>query len=274
MTTVQVQIVSAFSEKPTGGNRAGVVLDASDLTDAQMQSVAREVGYSETAFVTKSAKADRQIRFFTPNSEVDLCGHATIATYSLLFARALIGAGKTTHELKAGVLDVTVEPDGSVNMQQNAPHFGAVVPIELAAKILRIPEDWIRATALKPQVVSTGLSDVLVPIDARNNLLGIQPDFELMKSHNLSTNTVGFHVFTLEAIAKGASAHCRNFAPAYDIMEEAATGSSSGSLAFEQGYSMNSPSEIVAELYLDGSRIDSVFVKGKAILIEEKLVAL
>jgi PhzF family phenazine biosynthesis protein len=287
VTTVQVQIVSAFTENSEGGNRAGVVLDATNLSDVEMQAVAREVGYSETAFITKSSKADRGIRFFTPNCEVDLCGHATIASYSLLFARSLIGVGKTTHELKAGVLDVTIENTGYVTMQQTPPFFGEILSTELVAHILQIPEEWIDSTGLKSQIVSTGLRDVLVPIDTREHLFSVGPDFERMKSYNLTTETVGFHLFTFDTLAQGASAHCRNFAPAYDILEEAATGSSSGALAcylhahkpnstflFEQGYSMNSPSEIAVELSLQDGEIKSVFVKGKAVLIEEKTVAI
>lgn len=286
MKIVQVQIVSAFTENISGGNRAGVVLDAANLSDAEMQTVARKVGYSETAFITKSSKADRGIRFFTPSSEVDLCGHATIASYSLLFARSLIGVGKTTHELKAGVLDVTIENTGYVTMQQTLPVFGEFLSTNLVAQILRIPEEWINSTGLKSQIVSTGLRDVLIPIDTRAHLLSVDPDFERMKSYNLSTETVGFHLFTFDTLAYRASAHCRNFAPAYDILEESATGSSSGALAcylhaykpnsrtflFEQGHSMNSPSEIVAELGLQDDEIKSVFVKGKGVLIEEKTV--
>lgn len=288
MTTVQVQIVSAFTEDPLGGNRAGVVLDATNLSEAEMQAVAREVGYSETAFITESSRADRGIRFFTPNGEVDLCGHATIATYSLLFARSLIGVGHTTHELKAGVLDVSIENDGYVKMQQTPPVFGAVLSTALVAEILRVPEEWIDSTGFKPQIVSTGLHDVLVPIDTRGHLFAVNPDFERMKSYNLASETVGFHLFTFDTLALEAVAHCRNFAPAYDILEEAATGSSSGALAcylhaskpnsktylFEQGYSMNSPSEIVVELYLMSSEIRSVVVKGKAVLIDEKTVTI
>jgi PhzF family phenazine biosynthesis protein len=284
---IPVQIVSAFTQNISGGNRAGVVLDASALSDLQMQTVAREVGYTETAFIMDSQKADRKIRFFTPNSEVDLCGHATIATYSLLFARSLIGTGKTTHELNAGILDVTIEANGYVTMQQALPVFGLHVPHEEVAQILRIPQEWISSTGLKPQIVSTGLSDVLVPINSRSNLFSIKPDYDRMKEYNRATDTVGFHLFTFDTIADSATAHCRNFAPAYDIFEEAATGSSSGALAcylaehkprqsteyvFEQGYVMHSPSEIVAYLSMEDGNIKSVLVKGSAVLVEERLV--
>ncbi len=75
---------AAFSDDPAGGNPAGVVLNAADLTEGEMQRVAAEVGYSETAFVAGPIDGDRStaipVRYFAPEGEVDFCGHATIAT--------------------------------------------------------------------------------------------------------------------------------------------------------------------------------------------------
>lgn len=71
---------AAFSDDPDGGNPAGVVLDASGLDDAEMQRIAAEVDYSETAFVTGQSGGARSIRYFSPIAEVPFCGHATIAT--------------------------------------------------------------------------------------------------------------------------------------------------------------------------------------------------
>ena len=74
---VIVYTLYSFAKDNKGGNLAGVVLDADDLSDIQMLNIANQVGFSETAFVHKSNKATFKVRFFTPNSEVDLCGHAT-----------------------------------------------------------------------------------------------------------------------------------------------------------------------------------------------------
>ncbi len=80
---VTVYSVNAFTLNGKGGNPAGVCLDADGLSESKMQAIAAKVGYSETAFVQKpvSAKADYKTRFFTPTREVNLCGHATIATF-------------------------------------------------------------------------------------------------------------------------------------------------------------------------------------------------
>ena len=82
---VHVYVVSAFSKENKGGNKAGVVLNRAELSVSQKMGIAKELGYSETAFVTNSAVADYKIEYFTPTDEVPLCGHATIATFALLY---------------------------------------------------------------------------------------------------------------------------------------------------------------------------------------------
>src|SRR3712207_3510349 len=84
MTDVRVLRLTAFTSDPEGGNPAGVVLNARNLTDKRMQTIAAEVGYAETAFVTEPPEAADPgrmgIRYFSPTAEVPFCGHATVAT--------------------------------------------------------------------------------------------------------------------------------------------------------------------------------------------------
>ena len=81
---VEVYVVSAFSKGNQGGNKAGVVLDCRSLTPADMAAIAKDLGYSETAFLIKSNVADLKIRYFTPTEEVPLCGHAIITDPALI----------------------------------------------------------------------------------------------------------------------------------------------------------------------------------------------
>ena len=81
---VTVQILNAFAENGTGGNPAGVVLNADDLSDKNKLEIAKKVGLSETAFVSKSNTEDFKLDFFTPNKQIAHCGHATVATFSYL----------------------------------------------------------------------------------------------------------------------------------------------------------------------------------------------
>ncbi|MFT9138349.1 MAG: PhzF family phenazine biosynthesis protein, partial [Liquorilactobacillus satsumensis] len=73
---VEVHVVSAFSKDNTGGNKAGLVFDRPDLNSIQKMAIAKELGYAETAFITKSNLADFCLEYFTPTEEVPLCGHA------------------------------------------------------------------------------------------------------------------------------------------------------------------------------------------------------
>ena len=91
--TIQVGVVNAFVVDGQGGNPAGVVLDADDLSETDMQAVAARVGLSETAFVSRSDIAGFKLDFFTPNRRIAHCGHATIATFSHLAAQGRVTDG-------------------------------------------------------------------------------------------------------------------------------------------------------------------------------------
>ena len=100
---------TAFSSDPMGGNPAGIVLDAAGLSEAEMLSIAAEVGYSETAFLTPppadlGAPSGRgyTVRYFSPLAEVAFCGHATVATAVALAER--IGPGELAFSTPAGVV--------------------------------------------------------------------------------------------------------------------------------------------------------------------------
>ena len=261
---IGVYVLSAFAKAKRGGNPAGVVPDADRLAEASMQKIAASVGFPETAFVQKSAAADFKIRFFTPAAEVDLCGHATIAAFSLLFGLRRIQAGKHSQETKAGILGVEVQKDGTVFMEQALPFFGNTIDRGEIAGSLGLGLDAF-APDLPVQIVSTGLRDIIVPVVSLRVLSGIKPDLEKIADISKKHGAVGYHAFSLET-KHGSTAHCRNFAPLYGIPEEAATGTSSGALAcylftygkiseeqgrrlvFEQGYGMRRPSEIFARL--------------------------
>jgi PhzF family phenazine biosynthesis protein len=111
---VDVLRYTAFSDDPAGGNPAGVVLDASGLTAAQMQGVAAEVGYSETAFLVGGSGANREIRYFSALAEVSFCGHATIAT-AVAHAEAH-GLGDLHFATMSGQVDVSTRAnsDGTI----------------------------------------------------------------------------------------------------------------------------------------------------------------
>jgi PhzF family phenazine biosynthesis protein len=285
---MRVFILNAFAKTKRGGNPAGVLLDADGLTEASMQAIAARIGLSETAFVQKSAGADFKIRFFTPAAEVDLCGHATIAAFSLLFERGQIGAGRYSQETRAGLLGVEVQEDGAVFMEQALPVFEKAVDRQEVAGSLGIGQAAL-VPDLPVQIVSTGLRDIMVPVVSLSVLSGIRPDFDKISALSRREEAVGYHIFSQET-RHGSTAHCRNLAPLYGIPEEAATGTSSGALAcylfkhgrttrdeaqalvFEQGYVMRRPSEISVRLDIKGQGITGVHVGGRATAARQKIL--
>lgn len=277
---INAYTLNAFAQTPQCGNPAGVVFDADGLSEQQMQQIASVLGFSETAFVMQSDVADFKVRFFTPNQEVDLCGHATIATFYAMASLNRINPGSYQQETKAGVLGVEVSKDHFVMMEQAMPIFSEIVAKEEIAASLNLTASQI-ASELPVQVVSTGLRDILVPVKSVKILHAIQPDYHKIENLSKQYQTVGYHVFALTSLDE-ADAYCRNFAPLYDIPEEAATGTSNGalgcylnhygkvsdskaqSLVFRQGYSMKKPSEIRVSLDVKQNQISTVKVGGKA----------
>lgn len=279
---MNVYTLDAFTDVPGGGNPAGVVLDCENLSAKKMQEIAGKVGFSETAFVLPSTAADYNVRFFTPTEEVDLCGHATIATFKLLFLQGFLQKNRLLQETGAGILEIRISTEGLIWMEQASPTFLDILPKETIATSLGLTVSDIRAD-LPIQVVSTGLADIFVPVNSLATLRDFQPRLSEITDLSKRHQATGYHVFTTETLY-GNSCACRNLAPLYGIDEEAATGTSSGALAcylyhhglvskevarnlrFEQGHFMKRPSLIHASLEINDDRIDKVQVGGDAVL--------
>ena len=278
---IEVILVNAFTTNGAGGNPAGVVLNADNLSDAQKLKIAQQVGFSETAFVASDDVADYQVSFFTTTAEVDFCGHATLAVFSTLHQRGVLTAGSYVQRTKAGMLGVTIAHNGKVVMEQQLPQKIAQPKESFSypqiAKILGIDNQALASTNLPVEVISTGLPDVIVPV-ANGYLDSIVPNDEVIADFCDKHNVVGLHVFELCAPQSNLTASCRNFAPLFGIPEESATGSACGALAcyltehttlegdyvFEQGRAMNCTSIITASVKSANAVISKVEVGGFA----------
>ncbi len=270
--------VTAFTDEKNGGNPAGIVLNADEFSRDQMLSIAKEIGFSETAFVMQSNVADYKVQFFTPVDEVDLCGHATVAVFNLLRDIGRIKRGDYTQETKAGILKIQVF-ENSIYMQQNLPRYDELIDEE---EIYPCFENELQGQImdLPIQMVSTGLKDILLPVKDLDTLLSLKPNVDRIHKISDKYNAVGIHAFCIQALDQG-DVHTRNFAPRYGIDEESATGTSNGALAcylnkylnqkfedefvIEQGYCMNRPSKILAKLISEGDEIKEVYIGGSAI---------
>lgn len=264
--------LSAFPKTSNGGNKAGVYIDADNLSDLTMQSIAKDLNFSETAFVLKSDKADFRVRFFTPTSEVNLCGHATIATFNLLKQLDLIKPGIYTQETKAGILKLDVS-DEMVFMQQPRPIYDLVLSDVLIKPCF---ENLECHPTLRPQIVSTGMRELFLPVKNQKILNRLKPQFEHIIELSKTFDLIGIHAFCLD---DEVDVYGRNFAPILGIDEESATGTSNGALAcylyhhhrqketfiMRQGYSMKLPSEIKVKLKIEHNNIKEVWVGGEAI---------
>lgn len=279
MKNVEAILVSSFTANGTGGNPAGVVLDADNLSNEEKLQIAQAVGYSETAFVSKDNEADFKVSFFTVTGEVDFCGHATLAAFSTMYQDGIITEGKYVQRTKAGLLAVTIETNGLVVMDQKLPEYGAQFSCEVISELVGLDSKVLESTSLPIEVVSTGLADIIVPVP-KGYLDKLQVNEALTSSFCKRHEAIGIHAFELCEKTSKVTASCRNFAPLFGISEESATGSASGALAcylakhlpssnsnsfvFEQGRAMNCISKITASVDSNQQGITKVKVGGFA----------
>jgi PhzF family phenazine biosynthesis protein len=282
---ITLYTVSAFTKNNTGGNLAGIVLNADNLSNAQKQKIATIANYSETAFVGSDPQVDFSVSFFTPTAEVNFCGHATLALFYLLFHQGIISEGSYQQRTKAGILSVTLSTDGEVVMQQTLPQTLANFSIHEIAPLLNQKSEILQNQP-PIEVLSTGLSDLIISIPV-GLLDSITPNLSLIHDFCLLNNIIGFHLFELNEANSEISASCRNFAPLVGIDEESATGSACGALAcylykhykmqrftFQQGKVMGKESRLTASVSVKEDSISRVEVGGLAKLIACDIISL
>lgn len=280
---VEVQIISAFVDNGKGGNSAGVVLNADNLTNEQKLKVATKVGLSETAFVSKSKVADFKLDFFTPTRQIAHCGHATIATFSYLSQLGLIKSKHSSKETIDGKREILIQNDLAF-MEQKPPLY-----IEIAdhrEKILYslgLKEDDTLTNA-PISIVNTGNSFAIIPVASDDILKKIIPNLDLITQISDEFDLIGYYVFSTKTNNEERVATTRMFAPRYGIAEEAGTGMAAGPLAcylfdnlglkkdrilIQQGWFMNPPSQslIIVNLIVEKGNITKVMAGGKGIVV-------
>ena len=274
---MKVYVMDSFSDRIFGGNQAGVVLADKALEPAVMQQVAAELKHSETAFVWQTGEGNR-LRYFTPAGEVDLCGHATVAVFALLRKLGRIEDGTHKALTRAGALEIEVSGE-TVWMDMAPPKTLGVLPEESWEELYGAYgltlED--RPADLPPEIVSTGLADIMMPVRDHETLLRAVQDEPTVTELSRRFDVTGVHMFCLgeEAV------YCSNFAPLYDIPEECATGTSNGALTyylyerslveperenlFLQGEHMERPSRILSRLTVQDGAV-RVRIGGQAVM--------
>ncbi|AZQ71323.1 PhzF family phenazine biosynthesis isomerase [Streptomyces luteoverticillatus] len=223
---------TAFSSDPSGGNPAGVVLDASALDDSARLAIAAELGYSETAFLTAPPEGLGEpgraftLRFFSPLAEVSFCGHATVATAVALAERR--GPGEFLFATPVGTVPVEVDAQLRATLTSVDPHMEDV-PAETLTEALAAL-DW-RATDLDPtfpiRIAYAGARHLILAAATRQRLSHLDYDFDrlatLMRAHDLTTVQLVWR-------ESGTVFHVRDPFPVGGVVEDPATGAAAAAL--------------------------------------------
>ncbi|WP_371780151.1 PhzF family phenazine biosynthesis protein [Streptosporangium subroseum] len=216
---------TAFTHEPEGGNPAGIVLDAGELSDAEMLAFAAEVGYSETAFVTGRDDESRtfRVRYFAPSAEVDFCGHATIATSVALAER--LGTGRLVFDTKAGeiVVDTEIADDALLATLTSVPTRSRPASEEAVAEVLSAL-GWSHDDldpAFPPHVAFGGVEHLMLAAASRERLADLRYDFDALKSVMTRNGLTTVNLFWRESDERF---HSRNPFPIGGVVEDPATG--------------------------------------------------
>ncbi|WP_069172588.1 PhzF family phenazine biosynthesis protein [Streptomyces griseus] len=262
---------TAFSADPAGGNPAGVVLDASGLDDAAMLSIAAELGYSESAFLTEpDGRGGHTVRYFSPKAEVPFCGHATVAAALALAERD--GPGDLLFRTPAGTVPVTVaRTDGELRATLTSvePRVMDVAPEEVTEALAAL--GWPAADLdpdLPPRIAYAGARHLVLAAATRERLADLSYDFARLEAlmHRLDLTTV-----QLVRRASASVFHVRDPFPVGGVVEDPATGAAAAAfgayarelglvaddavLTLHQGEDMGRPGTLTVELRPGDARI-------------------
>ncbi len=227
-TLRDVYQIDAFTKQPFNGNSAAVIF-ADDLTDEEMQAIAKEMNLSETAFISSSDKADLKLKWFTPAIEVELCGHATIASLHYLAERNIIQRNSPiTFETLSGVIECLVDDDT----------YYMKLPVPIFEKFESRYDDIINTLGIDqndlddqyPFILQNN-GNLFIYVRSLEAIKNLKPNFkELVKLSKEEGEFTEVTVFSLETVEAENDAHLRFFAPYYGIDEDPVTGSANGPL--------------------------------------------
>lgn len=299
--------LDVFTENAFAGNPLAVFPEADSVPADAMQKIAREMNLSETVFVlpAEDERALRRLRIFTPARELPMAGHPVVGTWNLLARLGVVpqpeggtGMVRVHQEIGIGVLPVDIEfrdrePRRVVMTQGQYKTIGSVEGADARAELERAlglsPEDFDESLPI--EVVSTGISFLLVPVNSLMALSRCRINPVLLSALYKSHGATGCSVFTRETREGGESgAHMRMFAPDDNIPEDPATGSCAGALSsyliyhgaldvqsqegvfrfrIEQGDFIERPSRIDAEIRGERGRVEEVRVGGPSVIVAE-----
>ncbi len=247
--------VDAFSEKPFSGNPAAVCLLEEEKDDNWLRDMAAEMNLSETAYLWQLEKGYR-LRWFTPTAEVDLCGHATLASAHVLWetrridSEEMVEFSTLSGTLKAKQKEGWIELDFPAENEESAP-----IPLELE-----------QALKISPEYFGKNRMDGLVLLRSEEEILKLKPDFEI-----LSQIEVRGIIATAPSSSKDFDFVSRFFAPRFGINEDPVTGSAHCCLGPFWGNKLGK-NELVARQLSPRGGVVRTILKGDRVVLAGKAV--
>jgi trans-2,3-dihydro-3-hydroxyanthranilate isomerase len=272
--TFRYVVVDVFTDVPLAGNQLAVFTDARDLTSEEMQSLAREMSFSETVFALppNNPEADVRLRIFTPALELPFAGHPVLGTAFVLGAP--LSKIVIRLETGAGVIPVELERDGPRivfgSMEQPIPRIDPVVdPAPIFAAL------GVSGSGLPVERYDLGPGHLYIELGSPEEVAALQPDVAALAR----ATPDGVNCFARD----GQRWKTRMFAPNHGVVEDAATGSAAGPLAvhlarhgriafgeqieIKQGAEINRPSTLYAAAHGSADEIQRVVVGGSAVTV-------
>jgi PhzF family phenazine biosynthesis protein len=278
-----VHLVHVFTDGPGGGNPAPIVLDAQDMSDDAMREVARRYGH-ESGFVIPAPDdtgADFALRFWVPNHEMTMCGHATVGAVWLLDRLGLLIKNRVRVHTLSGIVEAVIANAGtdhaSVEVSQPAGHVEVIDDLTLRAEIatvLGIPA----ATFTDAPILNARTSRVktLIPILSVEELDGLTPDFSRVRDLCDRIGSTGLYPYAFNP--EPGVVDARQFPQSSGYPEDAATGIAAAALAYgllelgsvpssdplqiRQGRAMGRPSRITVRFEHEGGSISGCWIGG------------
>jgi trans-2,3-dihydro-3-hydroxyanthranilate isomerase len=285
-----------FTDSLFGGNPLAVLPEAEGLSDTQMQRIAREFNFSETAFVFDAESGGtRKVRIFTPKVEVPFAGHPNIGTAFVLAETGEFGPIEgqlgVTFEEQAGLVPISIdERDGRIWCELAAPEkllLGRHVPVLLIASAVSLTPDDIVQVTHPPQEASVGLPFVFAELTNADALARARVDFNGFDA--LQAEGIRPHVHLYVRSNDAFDLRARMFAPHDGVPEDPATGSANCALAgllshydssatasfswrIAQGVEMGRPSVLEARADKNGGVVVDTWIGGSSVMVSEGFV--
>ncbi len=283
----KVYCMNAFASSEKEGNLAAVILlDAlDDMDQERMQQIARDLAYSETAFLVQKESNLLEARYFTPSQEIDMCGHASVAAFALLSLLKKGTKGEYVLQTRKEKWKVRLE-DGKVWIDFGQASIEPVLQekdMEEICSSFALKLDDLHPTLLIRPALA-GVKDLQMFVKSHDALMKARLQKEQVDKLSQKHDVVGIHMSYWDE--RNKVVYCSNYAPRYGIDEECATGTSnagmSGILLQEgrlkvldqleiiQGEHMGRIGRLASQIRKDESDHLHVWIGGEAFLVEEK----